>query len=776
MAPYPRKPSDDDDTVDTDTESIPTTKPKKKKRNLTKISNKYDLDGDGILDEAEQAMRDHDTEDRGFLTNDEIYSIVKEQLRAQRRAGHMKRLIVALIAFVVLLALANLGTSLASAILAKDMVADGADGAEVRGADGVVSKAMPKMMIKATGDIAAVQSVADTYEAAEMSGEELDERRRLVMAEMEEDPHSHAHRHLKKKGRKSISLDFQKMSDGDLLMIEQKCQKNQNVNIKRKYKDGGNSNSKNQCVCQLGTSVVVKEKRKKGKNKGKNKGKKGRAREVIIESPNGRIMHGDCDGDVCYIGGDLFQGDEGDDCLIQASECQSDLVCTSRTIGKNLRVTSRYGTCKVPTVGMTDVVVVRLARQGDFCNPNSGWEACDTDYYCDETKRNSNVGICTRTVGLGQSCSNDFMCGVDRDGNNISCDRVCMKFLSPRCGGRNRPTPTPTIRMKAREDEECDVTYGRNACYRDFVCTGRDGVIIGRVGTGHCRRPAVTTVIITRRAPNGAVCSVDFASSACVSRHVCLSRNGLTLSSGFTGFCQSGSYNQIYRINIDERANDRSAGAGEQCFINNGSDACVENNVCLGSNEKVLRSGQAGWCQYGTYRHFYGNGNDGSISVNSGSIRERSSRGNACWADYGANSCSNGLVCLSNNGNEVVVTSGRNTSGRNGICHRGSWDDWYGDGTTIIVRSGGSRNDQCSWDNGQDACANGYVCLGRNDQLLGRGSTGWCTSGSWNDFYGRSGGDCPRNRGGDCSNARCCAGRLECMKGPLNGSDRWYCE
>lgn len=43
--------------------------------------------------------------------------------------------------------------------------------------------------------------------------------------------------------------------------------------------------------------MVVKEKRKKGKNKGKNKGKKGRAREVIIESPNGRIMHGDCDGE-----------------------------------------------------------------------------------------------------------------------------------------------------------------------------------------------------------------------------------------------------------------------------------------------------------------------------------------------------------------------------------------------------------------------------------------------------------------------------------------------
>lgn len=39
---------------------------------LSVTSKAYDLDGDGKLNEAEQAMRDLDKSNRGFLTNDKV--------------------------------------------------------------------------------------------------------------------------------------------------------------------------------------------------------------------------------------------------------------------------------------------------------------------------------------------------------------------------------------------------------------------------------------------------------------------------------------------------------------------------------------------------------------------------------------------------------------------------------------------------------------------------------------------------------------------------------
>ena len=324
MPPYPTKPgyptsSDDDATVDSDSgESLPIPEKqsssfamKKRKKRLTTISRKYDLDGDGILDDAEQAMRDRDVANRGFLTNDEIYTIVQEQLRAKKSAGHMKKLIAGLICFVVLLAVSNLGTSLAAAFLAKDLKADDSQGST--------------MKIAATGEIAAAQSTADTYEAAEMSDEELDERRRLVIREMDEDPHSHAHRRLAsscKNGRaredkmeacgggRKVTFDSNYIPEDEFDRILSKCQSQRNVYLKRRWED----DTKNECICSRGTSVVVKEKRnKKGNNnnnkkdkdknkKDKNKNKKdkdknkgrGRDKEVIIEREDGRTMHADC--------------------------------------------------------------------------------------------------------------------------------------------------------------------------------------------------------------------------------------------------------------------------------------------------------------------------------------------------------------------------------------------------------------------------------------------------------------------------------------------------
>ena len=65
------------------------------KHNLSLTSRKYDIDGDGKLDEAEKAMRDLDTEGQGTLTNVEVYKIMKESMNAQRELFKLKRVVIA---------------------------------------------------------------------------------------------------------------------------------------------------------------------------------------------------------------------------------------------------------------------------------------------------------------------------------------------------------------------------------------------------------------------------------------------------------------------------------------------------------------------------------------------------------------------------------------------------------------------------------------------------------------------------------------------------------
>ncbi len=87
---------------------------------LSMISKKYDVDGDGKLDAAEQAMRDMDKEGLGYLSNDKVYTIFQEQLRMQKQLLMAKRIIIFCAVLLVILAAANVGVSFAAANLAKD--------------------------------------------------------------------------------------------------------------------------------------------------------------------------------------------------------------------------------------------------------------------------------------------------------------------------------------------------------------------------------------------------------------------------------------------------------------------------------------------------------------------------------------------------------------------------------------------------------------------------------------------------------------------------------
>ena len=65
----------------------------------------------GYLDENEQKLRDMDTSNRGFLTNDKVYALLEEQVKLQKTLVTQRKLLVGLCAFAVILALANMGTA-----------------------------------------------------------------------------------------------------------------------------------------------------------------------------------------------------------------------------------------------------------------------------------------------------------------------------------------------------------------------------------------------------------------------------------------------------------------------------------------------------------------------------------------------------------------------------------------------------------------------------------------------------------------------------------------
>ena len=103
-------------------------------RRLSTVSRKFDRQNKGYLDDTELALRRLDSKNEGQLGLDKVYDIMDsfqkehqantelmETLRAESRANlSLKRTILGLCTFTVLLAAANIGTSFAAARLAKD--------------------------------------------------------------------------------------------------------------------------------------------------------------------------------------------------------------------------------------------------------------------------------------------------------------------------------------------------------------------------------------------------------------------------------------------------------------------------------------------------------------------------------------------------------------------------------------------------------------------------------------------------------------------------------
>ena len=63
----------------------------KQPRILSRVSKLYDMDGDGELNAAERALRELDSSDRGFITNERAYKLVAEHIDMQNKMFQMKR-------------------------------------------------------------------------------------------------------------------------------------------------------------------------------------------------------------------------------------------------------------------------------------------------------------------------------------------------------------------------------------------------------------------------------------------------------------------------------------------------------------------------------------------------------------------------------------------------------------------------------------------------------------------------------------------------------------
>ena len=92
---------------------------KKKRPVNSRESMKWDLDGDGMLDEAELALKNM-AHGEATISNEELYKLMQDHLAAQKSVWQWKKISFASFALIILLALSTFGTSLAAAFLAKD--------------------------------------------------------------------------------------------------------------------------------------------------------------------------------------------------------------------------------------------------------------------------------------------------------------------------------------------------------------------------------------------------------------------------------------------------------------------------------------------------------------------------------------------------------------------------------------------------------------------------------------------------------------------------------
>jgi len=140
----------------------------KRLASLSSSAKEWDIDGDGVLDPTESALKSMDKSRKGFLSKEQMYQLMTENLQTQRELFKVKKVVAGLVVFTCILALSNLGTSFAAAFLAKDTKSKG----------GKLTDVHTHKTIKT--DTSSTAYVADGD-----LGEELSRRRRLACVEID---------------------------------------------------------------------------------------------------------------------------------------------------------------------------------------------------------------------------------------------------------------------------------------------------------------------------------------------------------------------------------------------------------------------------------------------------------------------------------------------------------------------------------------------------------------------------------------------------------------
>jgi len=270
------------------TSTFASANPQPQIRTLSTVGRMYDVDGDGELDEAELQMRNMDMSGRGYLTNDKVYKMMQTQIETQAQLFRSKRISCLLLALVIVLALCQLGTSLAAVHLAKDT------------SPNVNEQLTHKSNGESNGEVLSTQSTDESFEIQRMTID-ADGRRHLCTKQYDEDGDL-------------IDCEvesFLQMKKRDCRRMVKNCQRGNNVSARRTWPNGEESSFS---ICPHTGGGRLRE-----------------FSESRFTNSDGKHFYFDQDEEEdCVLRGNAVTQDEGETCVVTADcdvDAELDLRC-----------------------------------------------------------------------------------------------------------------------------------------------------------------------------------------------------------------------------------------------------------------------------------------------------------------------------------------------------------------------------------------------------------------------------------------------------------------
>lgn len=277
---------------------------------LSNVGEKYDINGDGKLDEAEQQLRNMDKSGRGYLTNEKVYTLMQDHIETQNQLLKTRKVMFALLALVVILALSNLGTSFAAASLAKD----------------TSTNSNEQLTHKSSGEALSTQTTEDSFPIERVTIDETGRRRLCIKSEVGES---------KEGEEKDILLQcevesYLRMGQKDCRRMTKNCQRGNTVTVRRMWPTGEES-SFNICPHSGGSRLREFDESRFTNHAGEH---------FYFERD-----YEDEDKWNCKLHGNAVMQDEGEVCLV-TGDCDDDPDLDLRCAAVDSVVAKCKGTCR----------------------------------------------------------------------------------------------------------------------------------------------------------------------------------------------------------------------------------------------------------------------------------------------------------------------------------------------------------------------------------------------------------------------------------------------